>query len=204
MVPLFQYQFSKTLIVKKHVTIPIAKSKLEDIRIIPNRDDSKNPSVFLIHEVFIVSRNVFDGLKGRNLVYKAISIMNDMIMCAESFPDDYNPEFQCRGKVQEWCINPIVNAISKSEIEILSYTFNENKLPKSTRISQQIRNDFVKLLISCFKYHNNTICKKSKPGTLPGKELHLCISDGYPLAVEGAHNIIIRSSNHPDNAFIYK
>jgi hypothetical protein len=204
MIQHFRDQFSKTLTVKKHVTIPIAKSKLEHIRIIPNRDDANKPCVFLIHEVFMVTRNFFVGLKGRSLIYKAISAMNDMIMCAESFPDDYNSEFQCRGRVQEWCINPIVNAISKSGIEILSYTFNENKLPKSTSISQQIRNDFVKLLISSFKYHKKTICKKSKPGTLPSKELRISISDGNPNIVEGAHNIIIRSSNHPDNAFIYK
>ena len=190
---------------KKGVTIPLDKSLLEKVCIIPNLDELNNYPVIVIHEVFRLTPNTFHGLTGRRLISKAMSILNDMIMCADSFPENYSSYLQSRDKVQELCINPIVDVISvNSGIDVLSFDFDVKKLDKSTRISNQIKNDFVKMLVSAFNYHEKSICKRSPRGSDRTKEIHLSISDGSYNHVKDAHNITIRSYTHPDNAFIYK
>ena len=177
---------------KKGVTIPIEKSILEKVLIIPNRDELNNFPAVLIHEFFRPSPLGFYGLKGRKLISKVISSLNDMVLAAESFPSGYDPRFQCRQKVQDLCINPLVDLIMvQSGLEILSLDFDSKKLPISTCISQEIRNDFVKLLISAFVYHNKTIVNKRPFDIDPETEMHLSISDGNSNIVDGAHNIIV-------------
>ena len=190
---------------KKSVYIPIEKSILERVMIIPNRDELNNHPVVLIHEVFKTYPDLFHGLTGRDLISKVLSSLNDMTISSESFPSGYNPMYQCRKKVQDLCINPLVELIlCNSGVEILSLDFDSKKLCLSTSISQQIRNDFVKLLISAFVYHKKSIVNKVPRKVDPNTVIHLSVSDDNVNLVKGAHNIIVRSCDHLDNAFIYK